>query len=109
MWLTKQLLVEKDDVIHYLWNSNPTTRLQEVLHVPSTFGHGEFRLRDTETQFIQRGTNSRRVKINLSCTHHSRGGDVDTGDRPWSHMIGQVTEHYPICQSCSQVTRQRYL
>ena len=34
----------------YLWDSNPATRLQEILNVPSTFGHGEFRLQDKEEQ-----------------------------------------------------------
>lgn len=32
----------------YLWDSDPATRLQEVLHVSSTFGHGEFRLQDRD-------------------------------------------------------------
>lgn len=66
-----------------LWNTDPATCLQEVLNVSSTFGHGEFR--------------------------HSGGGDVDAGDGPRSHVIGQVTEHHPVCQSCSKVARQRHL
>lgn len=34
---------------------------------------------------------------------------MDAGDGPRSHVICQVTEHHPVCQSCSQVARQRHL
>lgn len=44
-----------------------------------------------------------------TCTHHSGGGDVDAGDGSWSHVIGKVTEHHPVCQGGSQVAGQRHL
>lgn len=51
---------------------------------------------------------SEHLTIN-SDTHHGGGGDVDAGDRPRSHVVGQVTEHHPVGQSWAQVARQRHL
>lgn len=65
--------------VFYLRNSNPATRLQEVLHISPTLGHGEFRLPDTH-------------QSELATAHHSDHLTISTvtlttaGEGTW--MLG---------------------
>lgn len=94
--------------VRYLWNADPSTRLEEVLNVSSTLGHGEFGLQ-TQRPVLITSSDLVSCSVIIICTHHGGGGDVDAGDGSWSHVIGQVTEHHPVRQSCSQVAGQRHL
>lgn len=73
----------------YLRDSDPATRLQEVLHIAPTFGHGEFGL--WADGGVRRGGavyRTQQLTVWPIRTYHSWGGDMDAGHWPRPHMIG---------------------
>lgn len=80
----------------YLWDTDPLTGIQEVLHIPTAFSHAELWLEGSRAeQWAIHIMSSHCVGIwtHIFCfkiqgAHHCRRGHVDAGHRSGRNVIG---------------------